>query len=308
MSRILITGSRGFMGTHLIQHLRSVGEEVFGFDLRANSSDDHFFQGELTDHNVVKDILNSIQPNVIFHLAGVIKSSEPETLFKTNFLGTVSLLDQIMESECRPIVVVPSSSAVYGPGNGRSAITENFRLRPMTHYAVSKLAQESAALRYWNAFQLPVIVLRLFNLLGPGQSPDLACSAFARQIALAEVQGTQEITTGALTNRRDFIDVRDVAQAFVLAVEKGRPGQVYNVCSGRAVLMRKCLDELLSMSPHPLKVRIDADRFQKNDVPVQVGSYRKLNQRTGWRPKISLKQSLSDLLEYWRRQIKSELE
>ncbi|MFT3892225.1 MAG: NAD-dependent epimerase/dehydratase family protein [Anaerolineales bacterium] len=307
MQRVLITGSSGFLGHYLKRQLDELEFQVFGYDKR-ETSDKNQFTGDITDRNAIKNALQRSEPEVIFHLAGLIKSDQVETFYAANVLGTVGLFESLLETGQRPIVIVPSSSSVYGSGRGTKPITERSPLRPMTHYAVSKLAQEAAALRYWNAFQLPVIVTRPFNLLGPGQPPDLACSAFARQIALAEVRGTEEIVTGALTNRRDFVDVRDVVRAFVLAAEMGKPGQVYNVCSGRAVLMKKCLDELLSMSPHPLKVRLDAQRVQKNDVAIQVGSAQKLQKTTGWRPKISLKQSLSDLLEYWRQRVQSEVE
>jgi GDP-4-dehydro-6-deoxy-D-mannose reductase len=151
-------------------------------------------------------------------------------------------------------------------------------------------------LHYYESFDLPVMVVRMFNLLGPGQSTDLACSAFARQIALGELNGQTEIVTGNLNARRDFVDVRDAVRALGMVAEKGKAGQIYNVCSGRAVAIRKCLDEMISMSPCQFKVRIDAERVQKNDVPVQVGSSRKLYQLTGWRPND------------WRQRIKLETE
>lgn len=308
MQRVLITGINGFLGHHLKHQLNELGLQVFGYDKRAAVDRKNIFKGDITDQNAVQNALEQSQPDVIFHLAGRIKSDRAEAFYGANLLGTIGLFESLLGTGQRPIVIVPSSSAVYGPGVGRRPISEKFRLRPMTHYAVSKLAQESAALHYWNAFRLPVMVVRLFNLLGPGQPPDLACSAFARQIAMAEVRGGEEIITGALTNRRDFIDVRDVAHAFTLVAEMGMPGQVYNVCSGRAVLMSKCLDELLSMSPRQFKVRLDAGKVQKNDVPIQVGDARKLHETTGWRPQISLKQSLSDLLDYWRQRVESELE
>jgi GDP-4-dehydro-6-deoxy-D-mannose reductase len=306
--RALITGISGFVGSHLARHLLSVGWEVFGYDLRTSDSGNGFFQGELTDRNALKQALDDVKPDVIFHLAGIIKSSQSEILYKANFLGTVVLLDQVMEGDRRPVVVVASSSAVYGRKSGAKPISERMRLHPITNYAVSKAAQEMAALRYYESFHLPVMIMRMFNLLGPGQPADLACSAFARQIALAELNGQTEIVTGNLDARRDFVDVRDAVRAFGLVAEKGKAGQVYNVCSGRAVAIRKCLDEMISMSPHQFKVRIDAERVQKNDVPVQVGSSLKLNQIAGWRPQISLKQSLSDLLNDWRQRVKSELE
>jgi GDP-4-dehydro-6-deoxy-D-mannose reductase len=165
-----------------------------------------------------------------------------------------------------------------------------------------------ASLRYFNAQELPVIIMRMFNLLGPGQSPDLACSSFARQIAMAETGGGAEISTGNLDAQRDFVDVRDAVRAFVLAAEKGAPGEIYNVCSGRAVKIRACLDVMISMSSQQIKVNIDAGRIQSNDVPIQIGNAEKIKQAVGWSPQISLKQSLSDLLNDWRQKIKTKAE
>jgi GDP-4-dehydro-6-deoxy-D-mannose reductase len=308
MKRVLITGASGFVGSHLAGHLLSCHLHVSGFDLRAGDVTMDFHMGELADRAMVSRTLLEVKPDVIFHLAGMIKSSAPEDLYQANLLGTTALFDSIVDCGLRPVVVLASSSAVYGSGSGNKPISEKFRPRPMTHYAVSKLAQEIAALRYFDAFQLPVMIVRMFNVLGAGQSAGLACSAFARQIALAELHGEDEITTGDLGARRDFVDVRDAVRAFGLLGEKGRAGQVYNLCSGHAVMMRKCLDEMLSMSSRRLQVRTEADLVQKDDVPVQVGSAQKLKRVTGWRPQISLKESLSDLLEYWRQRIASGLE
>lgn len=308
MKRILITGVSGFVGSHLTEYLRSLNLHVSGFDLRPSSIIVDFYKGELTDQSVISRTLREVKPDVIFHLAGMIKSTRPEDLYKANLLGTIALFDSIINCDLRPIVVLASSSAVYGSGFGGRPISEKFKPRPVTHYAVSKLAQEIAALRYFDAFQLPVMVVRMFNLLGPAQSPDLACSAFARQIALAEVHGENEIVTGNLDVRRDFVDVRDAVRALGLVAEKGKAGQVYNTCSGHAIAIRKCLDEMISMSPNQFEVRVEADRVQENDVSAQVGSAYKLNRITGWRPQISLRESLSDLLNGWRQSIKLELE
>jgi GDP-4-dehydro-6-deoxy-D-mannose reductase len=308
MLSTLITGINGFVGGHLSAHLLELDWQVYGFDQRANGNRKNVFIGDIADRNAFQAALLECKPKVLFHLAGLIKSTQPEKLYHANLLGTVTLFESLLESGQRPVVIIASSSAVYGSGFGGRPITEKFKPRPMTHYAVSKLAQETAALRYFDAFQLPVLVVRMFNLLGPGQSADLACSAFARQIALAEAKNTDEIITGDLNAHRDFVDVRDAIHAFALLAENGKSGQTYNVCSGHAVLMRKCLDEMLSMSPRQFKVRVDAERVQKNDIQIQVGNARKLNQVTGWRPQISLRQSLSDLLEYWRQRVKSGLE
>jgi GDP-4-dehydro-6-deoxy-D-mannose reductase len=306
--KALITGFSGFVGRHLADHLFSQGWQVFGFDRHGKKEQKHLYIDDLMNRDALTKVLKECRPDAIFHLAGLIKSAQPEALYKANLLGTIKLFESVLELGYQPVVIIASSGAVYGSGLGCRPITERFKPRPTTHYAVSKLTQEIAALRYFDTFQIPVIVARMFNLLGPDQSPDLACSAFARQIALAEKTGDGEIITGDLSTYRDFIDVRDAVRAFALLAEKGKSGQIYNMCSGRAVLMKKCLDLMLSMSSRQFKVRVDGNKIQKNDVPIQIGDARKLNQLTGWHSQISLKQSLSDLLEYWRQKVKSELE
>jgi GDP-4-dehydro-6-deoxy-D-mannose reductase len=305
LQRAFVTGAFGFIGMCLIDHIQSLGWDVIGYDIR-RSANSHFpaYQGDLHDGDQLRHILNKFKPDVIFHLAGILKSEEPRAFFEANLMGTLSLFEAVVASGLRPRVLNASSSAVYGRTRGRHPITERAALHPVTEYAVSKVAQEMAGLRYYHAFGLPVIVVRMFNLLGPGQSPNLACSAFARQIALAEVNGQTEIVTGNLDASRDFVDVRDAARAFTMLAENGQAGQVYNVCSGRAVAIQKCLSEMLSQSRTPLSIRVDAERVQKSDVPLQIGSYHKLHTATGWSPKISLKRSLSDLLNDWRRRVK----
>lgn len=302
MTRALITGISGFVGKHLQEQLLKRRWHVHGFDIRPSGA--NVFVGDLTDRAALAHAIVESQPDVIFHLAGIIKSSDNEAYYKSNLFGTLNLLDAVMQMETCPKVVLASSSAVYGMTKGSRPITEHSALHPITEYAVSKAAQEMAALRYYYAFGLPVIIVRMFNLLGPGQSSDLACSAFARQIALAETRGQDEIVTGNLDARRDFVDVRDAVRAFMMLAEKGQAGQIYNVCSGRAVSIQKCLSEMMAQSKKKLSTRVDVDRIQNNDVPVQVGSYQKLHKVTGWSPKISLKQSLSDLLNDWRRRVK----
>ncbi|MFN8414010.1 MAG: GDP-mannose 4,6-dehydratase [Anaerolineales bacterium] len=305
---ILITGSSGFVGSQLANYVSKLNWQVSGFDLRSNGTINNFFQGELGDRIVVTNTLNNTKPDVIFHLAGLIKSPDAQELYNANVLGTVTLFDSIIDCGLRPLVVMASSSAVYGMKSGREPIGERTQVRPVTHYAVSKAAQELVALRYFDSYQLPVRIVRMFNLLGPGQSPGLACSSFARQIALAEKHGKDDIFTGNLDAYRDFVDVRDAARAFAMISENGQDGQIYNVCSEQAVSLQECLSEMMSMSPRQLTARLDAERVQKNDLPIQVGSFQKIKKACGWRPQISLKESLTDLLNDWRERVKSEAE
>jgi GDP-4-dehydro-6-deoxy-D-mannose reductase len=217
------------------------------------------------------------------------------------------MLDAVIESGLTPVVLIASSSAVYGSGLGRRPITEKFKPRPATHYGVSKLAQELAALHYFTSFDLPVLRVRTFNLLGPGLSPLLACSAFARQIAQAETNGKPStIMTGNLSARRDFVDVRDAVRAYVSLAEKGEGGQAYNVASGQAVAIRKCLDFLREQARVTVDAQVDPARLQTDDIPVQAGSIKRLQVTTGWEPEISTEQSLLDTLDDWRRKLKME--
>ncbi|MCA2002814.1 MAG: GDP-mannose 4,6-dehydratase [Chloroflexi bacterium] len=303
--RCLITGINGFVGGHLARRLRDGGAEVFGFDL---SGGENVFAGDLSDRSALRRALETSQPQTVFHLAGLLRAAQYEELYRANLLGTIALFEALVELGQKPLVILASSSAVYGLSSGPKPLTEKSPLRPLTHYAVSKAAQETAALRFFDSHRIPVTILRLFNLLGAGQSPQLAFSAWAKQIVRAEKDGGGEILTGSLDSSRDFVDVRDAVRALDLAAEKALPGEVYNVCSGRAATMRECLDIMLSLSPHPIKARLDPSRLQKDDIPVQAGSARKLNRLTGWKPQISLAQSLADLLDDWRRRIELELE
>ncbi len=312
MANILITGAAGFVGRHLSAQLHTDGLTVFGMDLRPSTSAGmfrRFFQADLGDIHLMENILAESRPAVVFHLAGALKSPDPLEFFKSNCLGTVSLLEAIRKAAIQPTVIIASSSAVYGSGAGLRPIGENSRLRPMTPYAISKAVQEALALHYHTAYRLPVLVTRTFNLLGPGLSADLACSAFARQIALAEAgKGPAEVVSGALGAQRDFVDVRDAARAYSLLAQRGSAGRCYNVCSGQATSIQECLELLLEMTRVNFNLVQDPERLQNNDIPVQRGDPVRLQRATGWQAEIPIRQSLQDLLNEWRERIRLGLE
>jgi GDP-4-dehydro-6-deoxy-D-mannose reductase len=305
--KAFLTGVSGFVGSHLATYLSGKGWTVSGYDLRPPRVECDFYLGDLSNVSAMEAALRKSAPDIIFHLAGILKSESYETHYKAHVFGTISLLDALALSGKSPKVVIVSSSAVYGPGAGRRPLTEAFDLRPQTHYALSKAAQEMVAQRYWHVYGFPVICVRTFNLLGPGLSPEMACSAFARQIAMAEHSGRAAvISTGDLSAKRDFLDVRDAVCAYAMIAEHGQPGEVYNVCSGRAVAVSQCLDILLRQARVPVEAVLDPAKVQKNDVPIQVGSAKKLKQLMGWEPMVSLEQSLMDLLNDWRQRVEME--
>jgi GDP-4-dehydro-6-deoxy-D-mannose reductase len=305
MQRVLITGISGFVGSSLQSSLDPLQYEVYGFDLRFESHNDRTFAGEITDRAALVKAIRKSRPDIVFHLAGVLKAELFETFYNVHVLGTSVLFEAIMETGQRPRVVLAGSSAVYGSGSGKRPISESFKPRPATHYAVSKLTQELVAFRYHTSFDLPVMCVRTFNLLGPGLSPDLAPAAFARQIVQAEKEGLPaKIFTGDLSARRDYVDVRDAVRAYALVAERGSAGQIYNVCSGRAIAIRECLRILSEQARVPIETILDPARVQNNDIPIQVGSADKIRKSTGWKPKISTRQSLLDLLNNCREKVK----
>jgi len=307
--RALVTGSSGFVGGSLIELLVSNHWDVSGFDHRKSGNIPNLHLGNIQDQPALERVIKKSQPEAVFHLAGVIKSKSLKDYYNTHILGTLALFEALVETGYKPRVVVTSSSAVYGSGLGKRPISEHFALRPITDYGISKLAQEMVARRFFLAYGFPVIIVRTFNLIGPGQSPELACSAFARQIAIDEsLNHTKPIKTGNLSAQRDFVDVRDAVRAYELLADKGVPGTVYNICSGRSVSIQTCLDLLLSMASKTLTTELDRTRVQKNDVPVQVGNPKHIEQTVGWRPNFSLEESLSDLLNDWRSRINSTTE
>ena len=304
--RALLTGISGFVGGSLSDFLISNNWDVSGFDHRPSNKVAQTFIGNILDKSAIGEALRVSQPDVIFHLAGAIKARDARAYFETNVIGTLSLFEALVEAGQKPRVLIASTSGVYGPGLGKRPIKETFSLHPMTDYAASKASQEMVARRFYLANAIPVIFARTFNLIGPGQSSELACSAFARQIALDENRNAPEpIRTGNLATKRDFVDVRDAVHAYELLARKGSPGAVYNICSGKAVSLQNCLNLLLGMATKPLVTELDKNRLQANDVPFQVGSAGLMQREFGWQPQIALQQSLQDLLNDWREQVKS---
>ncbi len=307
MTTAFITGISGFVGQHLANLLLDKGWTVTGSDIQPASAISSFYHADITDRVALERALDIVRPDVVFHLAGVLKSENPSAFYAVQVLGTTALLDAIVNLGLKPRIFIASSSAVYGAGLGRRPITEKFKPRPATHYALSKLAQEMIASHYHTVFNLPIIYARTFNLLGPGLSQVMACSSFARQIALAEKEDSPTIIqTGNLSSQRDFVDVRDAVRAYMLLAKEGRVNQVYNVASGQTTSIRQCLDFLRKQAKITVEAVLDPTRIQKNDIPIQRGSAKILRAETGWETEISREKSLTDLLNDWRRKVYSE--
>jgi GDP-4-dehydro-6-deoxy-D-mannose reductase len=315
--RLLVTGAGGFVGGHLVELLRreAPGTSVHGVVLPHGSLAWSTAQGvrileaDLDDPVAAAAVIEDVRPEGIVHLAG--QSSvhqswlDPGGTLRTNVLGIVHLLDAARSSSLRPAVLVVGSAEEYGPvSEAELPIRETAPLRPASPYAVSKVAQGALALLYGPAGGMRIVLTRTFHHTGPGRGEAFAESSFARQIAEIEL-GLRPpvIEVGNLEAVRDFTDVRDVVRAYLLLLEKGEPGQAYNVCSGRGRRIRDVLDLLLAGSRARVEVRVDKERLRPSDVPAQVGDPSRLRVATDWAPRIPLEETLRDLLADWRTRL-----
>jgi len=319
--RVFITGATGFVGSHLIEFLhRESQADVFGARRRRShtSLSQSATQGvewvemDVTDaHNVLSSI-KAAKPTHIFHLAAqsFVPTSwrAPQETFTTNALGTVNVLEAVRVLELDTRVHIAGSSEEYGyVEQGELPITEKNLLRPLSPYGVSKAAADLSGQQYHRSYGLHVVITRAFNHTGPRRGEAFAESNFAKQIAQIE-KGLQEptINVGNLEAARDFSDVRDIVRAYWLALEKCEPGEVYNIASGKPVVIGALLQQLLALSTvRHIKVEQDPARIRPSDVPRLEGDSSKFRALTGWQPHIPLEKTLEDLLGHWRGVVQS---
>ena len=317
--RVLVTGIAGFAGSHLADFLLDETDvEVHGilhrhqWRIRHRLEQLHLHRGDLRNPLWVSEVVQEVQPDRTFHLAAWSDVGgswrQPWNAYELNILAQLNLLEALVRAMPEAPVLVVTSNEVYGLVRPADLpIDEETPFRPNSPYGVSKIAQDMMALQYWNSHRLPTVRARSFNHIGPRQSDDFVASAFARQIAAIEA-GLQPpvLRVGNLDAVRDFTDVRDVVRAYWLLLEKGEPGQVYNVGSGQGRPIRWLLDTLLEMTSVDIDVQLDPERLRPSDVPVSICDNRRLVAATGWQPRIDLRRTLQDLLDYWRREIALE--
>ena len=318
--RALITGFTGFVGSHLAEALLKRGDEVYALYRWRSRLDNvghlqervQLVEGDITDASSMRHALEFSQPDEIYHLAAqsyVLSSwSSPGSTLDTNIQGQVNLFETIRRLEISPRIQIAGSSEEYGLVHpGELPITEENPLRPLSPYAVSKVAQDLLAYQYHRSYGLDLVRTRGFNHTGPRRGRVFVCSNFAWQIARIE-RGDADpvIRVGNLQAKRDFTDVRDMVRGYMLALEKGESGEVYNICSGDSWSIQAVLDHLLSRSNVEVRIETDPTRMRPSDVPVLDGSYAKFKEATGWQPRIPFEQTLDDLLEYWRRRLADE--
>ena len=315
--KILITGITGFVGSHLAEHLLKEGVEVHG-TIRWRSKTDnidhlrdvlHLVNADIRDGYSLQKAFGEVKPDYCFHLAAqsyVLESwNSPLECLSTNILGTTNVLEAIRLACKDCITVIAGSSEEYGlvlPNE--TPVKETNPLRPMSPYGVSKVAVDKLGILYYMSYGLKVIVTRAFNHTGPRRGEVFATSTFAKQIATIEKYKKEPILyVGNLEASRDFTDVRDVVKAYWLATAKGEAGEVYNICSEKAVRIGVMLNMLLGMSSIRIEVKQDPSRMRPSDVPILLGDSTKFRSITGWKPEIPFEKTLEDLLNYWRERV-----
>ena len=306
---ILITGATGFVGGYLRELLKSRESNVWGTAFPEKPKEllgENIFHLDIRSEKDVFACVKRAKPDWVFHLAAVsnVRHSwerRKETL-ETNLLGTYNLFEAIRRFTPHARILFVSSSDVYGTKlSSKKPCDEEAEVQAMNPYAYTKLSGEILSQFYNRIENLDIVITRPFPHTGPGQSADFVCSDWALQIARIERgDGKSEIIVGDVSVQRDFTDVRDVVKAYVLLLEKGKRGEIYNICSGKTFSLQRILDVLLSFSSQHIEIRVDSKKLRKTEIPVLMGDNKKIKNELSWEPKIPMEQSLRELLDYWR--------
>ena len=314
--KALITGITGFAGSHLADLLLAEhpGMQVAGMyrwrspmeNIEHIADRITLYETDLRDYISVHRTLEAFRPDCIFHLAAqsFVPASwtGPSETLTTNLLGQTYLFEAVRALRLDPLIQIACSSEEYGLVLPHEVpIKETNPLRPRSPYAVSKVAQDYQGFQYFQSYGTRIVRTRAFNHTGPRRGEVFAMSSFAKQLASIEL-GLHEpvLGVGNLEAVRDFTDVRDVVRGYVLAAERGEPGEVYNLSSGQGHTIRALLDTLIALSGLEVEVKVDPQRLRPSDVEILIGDSTKFRERTGWVPTIPLETTLSDLLDYWR--------
>jgi GDP-4-dehydro-6-deoxy-D-mannose reductase len=317
--RVLITGITGFAGSHLAEYILSNHSrvDVFGI-VRWRSRMDNILQiqdkiklveADLKDMVSLRAVLADVKPDRIFHLAAqsFVPTSWkcPAETLAINAIGEINLFESILALNQAPKIQIAGSSEEYGQVfSNEIPMKETNPLRPLSPYAVSKVAQDLLAFQYHKSYAVRAIRTRGFNHTGPRRGDVFVTSSFAKQIAeIEQKKRPPVIHVGNLEAKRDFTDVRDMVRAYWLSLEKGVEGEVYNIGSGQAYSMQEVLNLLMSLSRSKMEVKVDPARLRPSDVPVLLSDSSKFRALTGWRPMIPFKQTILDLLNYWRERV-----
>jgi GDP-4-dehydro-6-deoxy-D-mannose reductase len=302
--KLLITGATGFSGRALAYVAQQNGADVYGLSRQTNTAlPFRIFQADLPNYQSVAKVMQQITPDTIVHLAAQTpantKQADESSWLHVNQLATYHLLEAARHYAPQARIIIASSSAIYGHvPEANMPITEAYPIQPTTMYGVSKATQELLAMRYVSEYGMSIIRARPFNQVGVGEPSGMLTSTLAIQVAQIKA-GLHEpvIRMWHRSTQRDFTDIRDTAQAYWALLHQGIPGDVYNICSGRAVPIGVIAEELLRIAGIEARIEETGGAPRRNDILIQAGNNTKIATATGWQPTISLRQSLADLLQ-----------
>lgn len=300
--KALITGSKGFIGSHLSAELEANGYELIKCDIAEGNG---IVAMNIMDQAMVQRVLEKYQPDVLINMAGQanvgLSWMKPQFTVELNTIGLINILESARTVDPKMRVIAVGSSDEYGNLREIGAnVTEDIPVKPITPYAISKQAQELFAQLYVNSYGMDICMVRLFNLGGAGQMKGYMIADFASGVADVEAGKSTQMSVGNLTSARDFTHVKDACRAVRLIAEKGHKGEVYNICSGVTHTAQEVLDKLIGMAKVDVKVVQDPARMRPSDTPVVCGNHDKLTEHTGWKPEMGLDKILQDALNYWR--------
>ncbi len=307
----------GFVGGHLVRSLLADGWQVHGtlltFVQETPPVGTTGTSVDITDADGIAALMADIAPDAIFHLAGAASVgqsfSDPEGTWKVNVDGTRGVLEGMRRSAPSARMVIALSGEEYGRVPLTDLpVTEDTPLNPLSPYAESKVAADELCMQYRRDHGLAVLRLRAFNQLGPGQDPRFVVPSICKQIADAEMAGDEvcRLQLGNLETRRDFLDVRDVVDAYRLLIERGDPDQTYLAGRGQSQSVRSLVDIAVSLARIPVEVESETSRVREGEQPDLYAEPRALKE-LGWAPRIPLEQSISDTLDYWRDRAHMEI-
>ena len=313
--KVLITGIAGFVGSHLAELLLKKGDEVFGICLACESlenireikKDLHLTNCDITDFDQLSKVIRRINPDEIYHLAAlssVGKSfAHPKDTIEANVSGTLYLLEILRNRRKEVRILIVGSSDMYGVVKPKDIpITEEKSLLPVSPYGTSKAMCDLLAYQYFKSYGVQTIRVRAFNHTGPRQGMGFVVPDFASQIAKIEAGILPPVMkVGNLSSKRDISDVRDIVKGYQLLMKKGKAGEAYNICSGKAYSIKNVLKVLISLSKKKIRVGVDEKKNRPAEIPVLVGDNSKIKRTTGWKPEISIEKTLEDTLNFWRR-------
>lgn len=321
--KILITGANGFVGSHLLDNLskdsttkifclKKVNANMENVKKHLFSKNVDWIDGDLTDYQSIRRLIEISNPDYVFHLAALSWVSPsfymPSAYMSVNALGTINLFESIISQKINPRIFVSCTPEEFGDvKKNELPITEESRVYPVNHYAASKVAEDAVCMSYFSINKLNIVRMRAFNHEGPRRKTHGAISSFAYQIASIELglNKSHLIQVGNLSAKRNFTHVLDMIEAYKAAIKFGKSGELYLAGSENIYSIKECLNKLISLSTNKkIKYKIVKSRVRKTELNYLIGSYKKFKKISNWKPKLTIDDILLDTLNYWREYLK----